>query len=297
MKNDDLGDRMKSYEQVEAGRRAMPLLPICARIDGRGFSKWTRNLDRPYDQRLSNLMVETVKFLVDETHAKIGYTQSDEISLVWGQSIESQVFFDGKIQKLTSVLASLATAEFNRLAPKMLMTGHVERVGPAVFDCRVWTVPNETEAANTLLWREKDATKNSISMAARNYYSHKELHGKSGSEMQEMLHQKGVNWNDYPDFFKRGTFVQRKTFQRELEPEVLAKIPEKNRPAPGTMVTRSMVVKIDMPPFTKVTNRENVIFRGEAPALADGRLARAVTFDKETLDMLASMPQPPHDEY
>ena len=266
MKGDDFGDRMKLFEQAEAGRQLMPLLPAIARLDGKGFSKWTRNLDRPYDQRLSNLMIETAMFLVEETHARIGYTQSDEISLVYYQEdFDSEIFFNGKIQKLTSVLASLATAYFNKWAPKLLTTGHTDRAGLAFFDCRVWNVPNQTEAANVLLWREKDSTKNSISMAARSVYSHSELDKKSGSEMIEMLFQKGINWNDYPPFFKRGTFVRRETYQKELEPEILEKIPEAKRPAPGTLVTRSHVVKMEMPPFTKVTNRVQVVFDDEAP--------------------------------
>lgn len=181
----DFGDRMKIYEQHEAGRRCLPLLPICARLDGRGFSKWTRGLNRPYDQRLSEIMIETTKFLVEESQAKIGYTQSDEISLIFG---ESEVFFDGKIQKLVSILASLATAKFNQEATTKLIN-HIIKSGLAFFDCRIWTVPNQTEAANTLLWRELDATKNSISMAAQHYYSHKELDKKTSSEKQEMLHQ------------------------------------------------------------------------------------------------------------
>jgi len=270
MKSDDFGDRMKLFEQAEAGRRCLPLLPICVRLDGKGFSKWTKHLERPFDQRLSNLMVDVASFLVEETHAKISYTQSDEISLIYYQpNFESEVYFDGKIQKLTSVLASMATAKFNYLAPKVFMTGHAERAGLAFFDCRVWVLPNQVEAANTLLWREKDAAKNSISMAARHYYSHNELHEKSGSEMQEMLFQKGVNWNDYPDFFKRGTFVRRETYKTELDTETLAKIPEGKRPAPGTLFERSHVVKIMMPPFTKVINRVGVIFNGESPKTED----------------------------
>ena len=152
---DDFGDRMKLYEQAEAGRRTLPLLPVCARIDGRSFSSWTRGLARPFDPGLSRAMVETTKTLVEETKARIGYTQSDEISLVFkADRFESELFFDGKIQKLVSVLASLATAHFNALVPELIPT----KTGKlAVFDARVWTVPNDEEAANVLLWREKDA--------------------------------------------------------------------------------------------------------------------------------------------
>lgn len=267
MKNDDFGDRMKLYEQTEAGRKVMPLVPVCARLDGRGFSKFTRGLNRPFDVGMSRAMVLTTMYLVEETNARVGFTQSDEISLVfYSDSMDSEIFFDGKIQKMTSVLASMATAKFNSLLAEHLPS----KVGQLpVFDCRVWSVPNQTEAANTLLWREKDATKNSISMAAQHFYSHKQLDGKSSSEKQEMLFQKGVNWNDYPDFFKRGTFVQRRKRLVTLTDEMLARIPEKHRPAAGEQVERTQVIELSMPPFGKVTNRVGVVFNGEEPRTSE----------------------------
>ena len=102
-------------------------------------------------------------------------------------------------------------------------------------------------------------------MAAQHYYSHKELDGVSSSEKQELLFQKGVNWNDYPDFFKRGTFIQRRKKFITLTDEELARIPEKHRPARDQKVERTQVIVIPMPPFGKVSNREGVIFDGEDP--------------------------------
>jgi tRNA(His) guanylyltransferase len=263
---DDFGDRMKRYEAAEAERHFMPLLPIYARIDGRCFSAFTRGLERPFDPRITRAMVATTKFLVNQTQARIGYTQSDEISLVWLQErYDCEVFFNGKVHKLTSVLASLATVQFNHLClAEDTLRERTRELFP-VFDCRVFQLPNRTEAANVFLWREKDATKNAISMAARSCHPYQQLHGKTGSEMQEMLFQKGQNFNDYPAFFKRGTFVRRITVERPFTEEELARIPEKHQPLPGALISRSAVVEIDMPPFTQVTNREAVIFDGADP--------------------------------
>lgn len=263
--NDDFGDRMKMLERVEAGRRLMPLVPICARMDGKGFSKYTENLKRPFDARLSVCMIETTKKLVEMTDARIGYTQSDEISLIYhSDRYETQVFFDGKLQKINSVLASIVTAIFNPMA-KDLLGEDVPDI--ALFDCRVWSVPTTWEAVNAILWREQDATKNSISMAARHYYDHKDLHRKTGKEMQEMLFQKGINWNDYPSFFKRGTYVQRRTHKRPFTPDELNRIPERRRPPADAMVERSEVVQLDMPPLVRVENREAVVFECAEPVL------------------------------
>lgn len=267
---DDFGDRMKEYEAIEANRRFIPLLPIYARIDGRCFSRFTSGMQRPYDMNVTRCMIETTKYLVEKTHALIGYTQSDEINLAWCQKdYHSEIFFDGKIQKLVSILASLATVKFNALCQFGSSLGFSGELSARsqeqlpVFDCRVFQLPNIVEAANAFLWREKDATKNAISMAARAFYSHRQLHGKSSSEMQEMIFQKGQNFNDYPAFFKRGTFVRRVLEEKYLSESELALIPPKHRPF--GMVVRSKVIEIDMPIFTKVLNREGVIFRNEIP--------------------------------
>ncbi|MFT3708450.1 MAG: tRNA(His) guanylyltransferase Thg1 family protein [Archangium sp.] len=267
--SDDLGDRMKEYESAETGRRLMERLPVCARIDGKNFSRFTRELRRPYDERLSRLMVDTTMHLVEETGAIAGYTQSDEISLLFFAAGDppAQIFLDRKVQKLTSILASMATARFL----SGLSAAIPEKAGAlAMFDARVWAVPSKDEAANTFLWRERDATKNSISMAARTVYSHSQLQDQTGSQMQELLFQKGINWNDYPSFFKRGTFVQRRLVQRAFSAAELELLPEKHeaRRNPGLVVERSDVQVIDMPPFGKVTNRVGVLFDGEAPVIS-----------------------------
>jgi len=256
---------MKDYEKIESGKKFMPLLPICIRIDGKGFSKFTKGLQRPYDERLSNLMCDTTQFLVKETQSCIGYTQSDEISLIiYSDDYKKQTFFNGKIQKIVSVISSLTTAFFNSKLNQYLPEKSNKL---AVFDCRVWSMPTLEEAANVILWREFDATKNSISMAARCYYSHKALYEKNGSEMQDMLFEKGINWNDYPNFFKRGTFIQRRKVYKKFSTDEIDKLPinHEARSNPDLMIQRYEIKKLEMPPFSKVINRVGVIFNGESP--------------------------------
>jgi tRNA(His) 5'-end guanylyltransferase len=256
-----LGDRQKAYEGMEANRKLMQGLPLLVRLDGRAFHTFTRGLQRPYDERLSRAMIETAKFLVEESHASVGYCQSDEISLVFPNTDPSrQTIFDGRTQKLCSILGSLATAKFNQLvAATIPEKAHLL----PVFDARAWAVPNLDLAAEHFVWREADATRNSLTMAAHAYYSTKELHKAGFSQKHEMLHDVGVNWNDYPAFFKRGTYVRREKILKELTACELARIPEKHRPT--APVFRSEVRELEMPPITRVANLHDVLFFGVEP--------------------------------
>lgn len=133
------------------------------------------------------------------------------------------------------------------------------------FDCRVWQVPTLADAADVFVWREDDATKNSITMAAAAYYSDAELDGKSSGVKQEMLWQKGVNWNDFRSFFKRGSYLQRRSFERTLTDEERARIPEAYRPPLGTTFQRTQVVELELPPVRKIANLSAVLFERADP--------------------------------
>ena len=263
--NEKMGDRLKGYESQTTDTMLIPLLPAMARLDGKNFSSFTKGLKRPYDERLSNLMIETTKYLVKETNALCGYTQSDEISLVWYSAIsDSQIYFNGRVFKMETDLAGMSSVFFNEKLPEYLP----EKVGKRPrFDTRVWNVPTLEEAANTFLWREFDATKNSITMASRCYYSDKTLFKLNGSQKQELLFQKGVNWNDYPSFFKRGTYIQRKKTFTKFSADEIEKLPKNHqaRTNPNLEIERNVISILDLPPLSQVKNRVDVIIFGEEP--------------------------------
>jgi tRNA(His) 5'-end guanylyltransferase len=265
---DDLGDRIKQlYESPESEHRFLPLLPVIARVDGRSFSNFTKGMARPYDERMALAMIQTAKYLVAETHALIAYTGSDEISLVWyNPDIKSGMLFDRRVQKLVSVLASMATVAFGEAVREHFVDYSKYMIKMPHFDARVFFVPSLDEAANVFLWRAIDHTKNSVSMAAHSIFSHKSLQGVGSAAMQERMFQEaGINFNDYPAFFKRGTFVRKVTRERTLTETEMSHIPEAKRPAPGATFLRSTVEEIDVPPFGKVINRVGFIFNGEEP--------------------------------
>lgn len=256
---------MKAYEALTE-RRMMSNLPTFARVDGRAFSTFTRGMDRPFDLRMSVSMVNTAVALARETHATLVYTQSDEITLMWhAEDFGTQIWFDGKHSKMVSHIAALASLYFYRECMARLPT-YADRL-PS-FDARVWQVPSKAEAVNVFQWREWDATKNSISMAASVHYSQSELDGVPTNKRQAMLLDRGVNWNDYPAFFKRGTYVQSMhTYKPFLEAEIRL-LPPKHaaHTNPGmTVQRREWNVVPNMPPLSRLTNREAFVFGLESP--------------------------------
>lgn len=239
-----LGDRMKSYEAPSTTRQAFKGQPLIARLDGKSFHTFTKGLKRPYDERLSNLMLDTMLSLVDRFNATVGYVQSDEITLVWITSPNGSIElpFSGRFQKIDSLLASYASAFFNRHLAAFIPE---KADSLPYFDCRSFVVPNIQEAYHALLWRQLDCTKNAISMAAQSMFPHKALQNKNGAQMQEMMWAThGVNFNDYPAFFKRGVFGKRVKEERHLTDAELQNIPEKFRPT--TPVIRSSVNAFDL---------------------------------------------------
>lgn len=240
--NDSLGDRMKSYE-AQAESKLFTQLPIVCRLDGRAFHTFTRGFKRPYDERLSFTMRELTVKLMEETSALVGYTQSDEISLLLHpKSIDSQVYFNGRRDKILSVLASVCSVYFNQIfAGKVQWDGKL-----AFFDCRVFNAPSKIETYNYFLWRERDAVRNSLSMLAQHYFSHEKLQNKNSSDMHDMLHSVGVNWNDCPLFFKRGSYFKKVVSKGTLSIDEFDILPPLHnaRKNPNLEIERSSVEEV-----------------------------------------------------
>lgn len=234
--NDELGKRMKKFYESIPKTRLMRRCPVCIRIDGRHFHSWTKGFERPFDEVLIKSMQEAMKYLCENIQGCVlGYTQSDEISLVLVdyKKLNSSAFFDYETQKVCSITASMATMAFNRYfsinmdnwgydnMPGWIDGGTNEKVNQqlkklcdsyivanekgAMFDSRCFNIPKE-EVVNYIYWRQLDASRNSIQMVGQANFSHKELQNKSCNDIQDMLMtQKGINWNDLPTYQKRGS--------------------------------------------------------------------------------------------
>ena len=257
---------MKTYEAVTTETKLIERLPIYARIDMRAGHTWCRGLQKPFDQNYAAAMRGATKYIVEETGAAVGMTQSAEASFVWLD--DPKVPFGTRLFKLQSVLASMFTAAFMRQYINANMLDMVMKRLPS-FDCRVLNMPSLTEAANMITWRSMDSVKNSITLLALEYFSNKQIHGKNGEEKIRMLAEKGVDYYALPEEYRIGAFFRRETYKKTLSSEELAKIPEKQRilDENGKMtVVRSHVVPFSLGMrLDEIANKEGFLLMGETP--------------------------------
>ena len=218
---DALGDRMKEYEattKVFLPRRSYTII----RVDGMAFHTLTRKFKKPFDETFVSAMDETAKYLCKEiSNVRFAFTQSDEISLVITdfEKTQMQAWFGNNLQKMCSASASKATSAFNmamlkhtfaldnvffREADLEDILNILDKYKVGEFDSRVYQIPQRTEVINYLVWRQNDTVRNSISSVAYSLYSNKELEGKNNEQKQEMIFNKGINWNDLDPCLKRG---------------------------------------------------------------------------------------------
>ena len=236
-KRDSLGDRMKGNYENRSKTYLVRRMPVIIRLDGKAFHTFTRGFNKPFDEVMMQTMQQTTLKLCQEIQGCVfGYTQSDEITLVLVDynDINTDAWFDYSVQKMCSVASSMCTLYFNKIFAEMVdvfiansdVTPEEEKLERvynkaiekgAMFDARAFNIPVE-EVTNCVLWRQQDATRNSISSLAQSKFSHKELQGKSSSQMQDMLMEKfGINWNDLTIPEKRGTAVYKRTINDTAE--------------------------------------------------------------------------------
>lgn len=229
MSKDKIGDRMKSYYEKRTKDFLTRRTNTLIRLDGKSFSKYTSKLDKPFDEGFIEDMQEVTKYLCSEIQGcKLGYTQSDEITLllVDYDKIGTDAWFDGNVQKIVSVSSSLATAKFNqlRLYRKFKDKGGVvdniekfwDKKDLPCFDSRVFQIPEKEEVVNCFIWRQQDATRNSIQMLSRSLYSHNDVKNKNTKILQDMCWEKGENWNDLHPSKKRGSLVANRTYINDM---------------------------------------------------------------------------------
>lgn len=241
---DYLGDRIKeNYE--DAYRIILPKrMPVICRVDGKSFHSYTKGLARPFDQNLIDCMNETAIYVCKNVQGcKLAYLQSDEISFVITNydELNTEAFFNNNLQKMVSIIAAMTSSYFTSISDRIF-----GKIKVAQFDARAFVVPKE-EVNNAILFRQQDATRNSLQMLAHSLYSHKELNNKKSHDLHEMCFQKGQNWNDLPTSQKRGRCVVRKEVVKDAV-----------GPNSGTMTIRKQwAIDNEIPIFSQNTGYIN----------------------------------------
>ena len=228
MDRSDIAKRMKEYESISK-TKLIKRCPVICRIDGKAHHNFTRGFTKPFDEVYIKSMQETAKYLCENIQGVVlSYQQSDEITLVMVdyKELNTSPYFDYEVQKLCSIIASMATMAFNKffimntsyIRASVSRFDNADCLGSvyekavqkgAMFDCRCFNLPKE-EVTNNLYWRQLDCSRNSIQMVGQANFSHKELQNKTCNMIQDMLMtQKGINWNDLPTYQKRGSCVVR----------------------------------------------------------------------------------------
>ena len=215
MKFDELDQKMRVYETV-ADSCVLPGIHMVARLDGRGFTRLTKdvcNFEVPFDERFRDLMVETAESLMTCGFRVIyAYTQSDEISLLFDRD---EQHFRRKLRKYNSTLAGEASAKFS------LLLGRV-----ATFDCRISQLPNPSLVVDYFRWRNEDAARNAMSaycywtcrkQGLDQHAATERFFGLSVGQMNEFLFQQGINFNDLPQWQKRGIGLSWEAFDLETQ--------------------------------------------------------------------------------
>lgn len=238
-KRDSLGDRMKEFYENRSKTKLVRRMPVIIRLDGRSFHTFTRGFVKPFDKSMIETMQETTLELCKNIQGCVfGYTQSDEITLILVDynDIDVSAWYDYEVQKMCSVVASMATLYFNRIfrgkvnefsqkhfLPMNDPKTYGEELSTSIrnifnaynkslelgaqFDARCFNVPI-SDVCNMVLWRQKDAERNSINSLGQAWFKHQELQGKSTNQVQDMLFKEyGINWNNLSTVEKRGAAV------------------------------------------------------------------------------------------
>lgn len=277
---DPLGDKMKMLERATAGAPIPAQHAIYVRIDGRGFSKFTRNMQRPFDPRMTRAMHTAAAHVLKATHATAAYVQSDEISLLFAPAIKEdgtpgEHFFGGKILKMTSVLAAMATAGFTRalLDDESGLSKWADQTPH--FDARVVEMADPDDAIAAFAWRGQDAARNGVRQVGSAYLSHKQMDGKSNVQVAQMLAERGIYMYDMPAESMNGMLMSYTMTQRALSDVEIARIPQASRPAPGTLFSRRKLVKWVSHHPGQFANLADVLLRGAVPQIMPEREAQA----------------------
>lgn len=239
---DELGNRLKrNYENVSKTYLTRRM-PVIIRLDGKAFHTFTRGFNKPFDSVLADTMQKTTEYLCKNVEGCVlGYTQSDEISLllVDYKNLNTEAWFNYAVQKCVSVVASMATMAFNKYFDELVgefceknSVTHFDSGGfethfntieneilfgrynvsldkGALFDARIFNIPKE-EVVNYFVWRQNDCIRNAINSIGQKYFSNNVLSHKSTADIKNMLADSDISVDSYDEKYMNGLICMKK---------------------------------------------------------------------------------------
>ena len=250
----------KEWERQWA-RRLPPDKPWIVRLDGRGFHRWTRGLERPLDARLREAMVRTAEACADDANAWHAYTQSDEVTLVLERTEGGEPAFGGKLQKMVSLLAARASITFNDAA-RALMPEHAAKRAAAVFDARAFAVPDRASACTALAERALDCWRNAVQSAGQARYGHRTMLGLKTAEVRERLERDGTPMSHWARAHTGGVALVRHRVRRRFEAAEIERLPPRHaaRSDPDLKVERTETERLEGPDYRDTGAAMRMIF-------------------------------------
>lgn len=210
MNPDSFEQQMRSYEYFHT-LRLLPGTWTVIRVDGRSFSRLTETrFEKPFDITFRNMMIEAARLLMEELNAIYAYTESDEISVLF---LPTWNLFDRKLEKLVSVSASMVSAAFTHAAGEIVQ-----------FDSRIWVGIDKERVVDYFRWRQADAARCALNGWA--YWTLRKagmsisdattaLEGQTVAYKNELLFQHGINFNDLPEWQRRGIGLYWENYEKE----------------------------------------------------------------------------------
>lgn len=239
-----LGQRMRELQL--ASEIVLPKNNNILQLDGKSFSKYTKNFVAPFDVKFIDAMdVVAAEVLKAIPGSAFAYVQSDEINILLkpASDIDEKGFYGNRQVKLVSLAAATASVAFSRMFPEF---------EPALFDARVFTMPDETAVHDFFVWRQRDCVRNSVSMVAGEFFSPKKLDGVKTKDRLKMLDAIGQSWDDYPAGQRTGRIVKRTYVERDFE-----FVHKGTGEVVQTRALRSTFTPVDAPVFTDLVSVSN----------------------------------------
>ncbi|KAK9095925.1 hypothetical protein Sjap_021422 [Stephania japonica] len=204
---------VKSFEVED---KLMPFNWIVVRIDGRHFHQFSdvHEFEKPNDKQALELMNSCAEALLEEFKDVVfAYGVSDEYSFLFKKTSE---FYQRRASKIVSILVSFFSSLYVMKWKTSFPLKELKTI--PCFDARAICYPSTKIVRDYFSWRQVDCHVNNqyntcFWMLIKSGKTKREaqdiLKGTQTPEKNEILFRLGINYNELPAIFRKGSCVFR----------------------------------------------------------------------------------------